>query len=1663
MIQAMSKRWKRLAAGLLLVPGLTAVGAYYVQYMNRDVAAEERPTLTSTDAKSIAVQELMKRARAAYIKGDYATSRDLALQAKDKVDTAKASGVELAFYEDSPDQLLADIQKKMPQPTGTGPLKPTKEDPHLLVKRGQKELDAGHLDKAMELARQAELNGKTTSWGLFEDTPTSLMRDIKSAMAAKNQADADKMLAQAKNLYERCERPAGMTPEERAAALDKARQLAVAAEKLHGPYSVWDLDERPKSLVEDIDAARAKLHVATRPPRTPTASTTPSVSDQRTSKPASGTGMTSSTQMASNNAVPPPDPTPKYNEPTPLPIVTTPSTNVGYRSEPQPLPTVDSVPPSKVPDAGVPGMLVEVPPLPKPPDPTVVQVTAPVAPPPAPPVDVVPLPAVVPPPAAPVAPPVDTAPMQAPVVPLTAQVVASTAPVAAPPSTEAPQPISPVKASDPPAGVTELPPPSQPTPTPPAPAVNPQHEKATGLMKLARDQEAAGLHRAARDSLLAARDLNAAYAPGEETPDAALSMLIGRCRQKLDALTQKASAQIMLKEPGALESAAATLDEAEFFAKQMGLETGGVEGLRKSIGAIREARMAAAATPPAAVQPLPPIVTATPQPAEVAVTPPVSTPAPAVQAPAVVQPLPPIVAATPQPAEVVVTPPVPTPAPAVQTPAVVQPLPPAAPPPQTLEIAPPVPTPAPTSQVPIPTIDPVAPPMSDPAFARGQELLLKAREELRMGNTEVARKIAKNVLEGHLGLDADAMNLLNLVDAEEFQQRRRQAKMAYEAGVEFLARRNYTEAIATLTKIDPELLESDGKRKQLGEVIRIAREKAASSPDQVAQVTPGVPGVPVDSETASKAQAADNLLKQQEALREVRYQQLLEDGRRVESEATAKFGKGEVDSALQDLQGYITRVKQAGLDAQKTAWLIRPVEHRLSTLQGLAHSQKFLKGEEKEQKDLKSQMNHDAMYQQSKKEELKKLVVQCNKLMDEHKFAEASAVAMQARQLDPDSMEALALATLAERHRRELDWRNVRDKQEKANWEEGQTWYDMGPPGLSKDGIHFPEKWADLSARRKSYANGTDSLRTRSAKEADIEAALGNQTVDLCFNNTPLLKAIDDLRKMTGLNIVLNTSALKEEGKDPNQPITCNLQQMVLRNALNIMLEEMKLKYIIEHDAIKITTQKGASGHMVRKTYPIADLIVPVKDYTPSKVSSMDERLSETIRNTGLTSGNGNGSYSPPRGLSSANGTGVGSTSNEFGSEGRMRSVPVVEVDANPQGTIQKELIRLITRTIRPDTWQAQAGAGTIEYYPLGMALVVNQTPDVLSEVENLLRQLRQLQDLEVAIEVRMVTLAESFYERIGVDFSMNIQTNNVNIQPSVTGNAFTNPPYINQPFVGVKVTIIGLQAPGVPTNDLNIPIAASSFAQAIPPFGGYQASPNSNGGISVGLQFLNDIQVQLFLEAAQGDRRTNVMQAPKLTMFNGQSAQIQIQDQQFFLTNIQVAQVNGQLVFVPTNSPFPLGVSMFMQPVVSGDRRFVRLNLQQTMTNLSSATVPLIPVTTFITPIFEGGYQGQPIPFTQYMQQPTFSTVNVQTTVVVPDGGTVVLGGLKWLQEGRNEFGPPVLSKIPYLNRLFQNVGYGREGQSLLMMVTPRIIINREEEERETGVTDDNIRGANP
>ncbi len=62
----------------------------------------------------------------------------------------------------------------------------------------------------------------------------------------------------------------------------------------------------------------------------------------------------------------------------------------------------------------------------------------------------------------------------------------------------------------------------------------------------------------------------------------------------------------------------------------------------------------------------------------------------------------------------------------------------------------------------------------------------------------------------------------------------------------------------------------------------------------------------------------------------------------------------------------------------------------------------------------------------------------------------------------------------------------------------------------------------------------------------------------------------------------------------------------------------------------------------------------------------------------------------------------------------------------------------------------------------LSISLIIKHTAEVHEQVADLLRQLRRLQDLQVSVEVRFITVNDTFFEQIGVDFDFQIQSDTV-------------------------------------------------------------------------------------------------------------------------------------------------------------------------------------------------------------------------------------------------------------------------------------------------------------
>jgi type II secretory pathway component GspD/PulD (secretin) len=83
--------------------------------------------------------------------------------------------------------------------------------------------------------------------------------------------------------------------------------------------------------------------------------------------------------------------------------------------------------------------------------------------------------------------------------------------------------------------------------------------------------------------------------------------------------------------------------------------------------------------------------------------------------------------------------------------------------------------------------------------------------------------------------------------------------------------------------------------------------------------------------------------------------------------------------------------------------------------------------------------------------------------------------------------------------------------------------------------------------------------------------------------------------------------------------------------------------------------------------------------------------------------------------------------------------------------TCEAQLMEKITTAVEPKSWTKAGGKGSIDYYPVGMALVVNHNPDVHEKIEQFLEKLRKTQDQQVVTELRVITVSDKWFAKSGL------------------------------------------------------------------------------------------------------------------------------------------------------------------------------------------------------------------------------------------------------------------------------------------------------------------------
>lgn len=199
------------------------------------------------------------------------------------------------------------------------------------------------------------------------------------------------------------------------------------------------------------------------------------------------------------------------------------------------------------------------------------------------------------------------------------------------------------------------------------------------------------------------------------------------------------------------------------------------------------------------------------------------------------------------------------------------------------------------------------------------------------------------------------------------------------------------------------------------------------------------------------------------------------------------------------------------------------------------------------------------------------------------------------------------------------------------------------------------------------------------------------------------------------------------------------------------------------------------------------------------------------------------------------------------------------------------------------------------------------------------------------------------------------------------------------------------------------------------------------------GLRTLTDREVARFLEAVQGDPRASVMMAPKITAADGQTSSICVTDRTSFTTGLKAVSVGTDNVLIPQEEWVETGTRLTITPKTSADGRFIRLAIDAERKTL--APCGMVPVATQIP----AKGTGELLAFTQFLQAPRVNTHKLKAIAVVPVGGSVLIPGPIVEREAQTECRVPVLSEIPYIDRLFTNVGVRTVTEQTVLVITAR------------------------
>ncbi len=733
----------------------------------------------------------------------------------------------------------------------------------------------------------------------------------------------------------------------------------------------------------------------------------------------------------------------------------------------------------------------------------------------------------------------------------------------------------------------------------------------------------------------------------------------------------------------------------------------------------------------------------------------------------------------------------------------------------------------------------------------------------------------------------------------------------------------------------------------------------------------------------------------------VRHEQTLLEIDHAFARGTAAYNVGDYDDAERAFRKILEFAK----------WMPTGVELETRRRQALemlertkeARRQRSLDEERQRQRMIEDEKSREELKRRiHQKRELELLFGQAQLHFEREEYALCEEICDRILYINPNLTSVAEMRNVAQRLKHDLASRkSLKDyiEQWKRTFEHLEIL-----SSLQGQDLEFPdhETWLERIASRKPKGI-SDLEESISIEDSQIIDKLKSIKITIDMTDASLAAIIDYIREISGLNIVIDTQAIPDPGQVTIPPF--KVSDVVLEGALRLLLQPLDKAHVVTGGVVSITSTDAIKSQVKLELYDVQDLTYGIQDFPGVDIALSQDQIGTTV---------------------------------------------TAEEGARQQFT-GEDLADLIRNTIHKDEWDEVEGKSII--FNNGL-LIVRNSIAIHRAITKFLGDLRASTSMLVSVEVRFLSVEDTFLQQVGMDFR-DLDG------PRVRGLTTLND--INPPFLLVSGLLpqfieptTGQFGPGANTAGFATTwgtdvtramggrvqhIMANDFI--IQKF--YREVIRPTGGGTMQFTLLDDISLETIIRLVSRSERNHVLTAPKLTLFNTQRGNVRIANQMAYIRDFDVQIATASVVLDPVVDVVSDGISLDVRPIVSADRKFVTLELRPTVATLFPAPPNIFFIVTNVA--VPGAPVTDALPVR--LETPIIHVQRIRTTAVVPDRGTLLLGGLTIVFDERTDASIPIWRGVPILGNLGSEKVKGLQRKQLLCIVKVRIIIPDEEERR--------------